>query len=522
MAKNYADLIGLEPSSPIATLDIPTTDKYTPEDNLQEAAFEQAQVHELCRTNLDFLAALAMPEMVTFGYPVTYQAVWTWLLTYIHKLRDFSKLALGLPRGFAKTSLIKIFVLYCILFTNRRFILVFAATATMAENIISDVVDSLDEPNIKAVFGDWRLGLEKDTQAVKKFGFRGRNIIIAALGQGGSVRGLNMKNARPDVMIFDDIQTREDADSQTVSEQIERWMIGTAMKAKAQTGCLYIFLANMYPTKFSLLRKLKENADWIKFIAGGILADGTSLWEELVPIEQLHAEFQSDLAAGHPEIFYSEVLNDENASINNAIDLSLLPPFDFHGAVSVGSFIVIDPSNDKANSDAVSIGNFEIYDGVPTLTQLIDDKLSPGNTIKKALEMALENRTGLILVEANAYQYSLCYWFEVIMEQLDISGIEVVPIYSGSLAKNSRILTMFKQYVAGEIAVHPRCVSQVHMQITQFNPLKTNNVDGILDLLAYAPRVLTEFAQYIAIKNPLGNEDFDSAKVLDVEETCSF
>jgi hypothetical protein len=53
------------------------------------------------------------------------------------------------------------------------------------------------------------------------------------------------------------------------------------------------------------------------------------LWEELQPLEQLLREFQNDLATGHPEIFYSEVLNDENASVNSAIDLSKVPEYKF-------------------------------------------------------------------------------------------------------------------------------------------------------------------------------------------------
>jgi hypothetical protein len=113
---------------------------------------------------------------------------------------------------------------------------------------------------------------------------------------------MNTDNARPDVMIFDDIQSREEADSKVISEAIETWLYGTAMKAAAHYGCLYIFLANMYPTKHSILRKLKVNPEWTKLIVGGILANGQSLWEELKPIKQLLAEFRNDLASGHPEI----------------------------------------------------------------------------------------------------------------------------------------------------------------------------------------------------------------------------
>lgn len=533
MAKSLEDKLGLNLPLKHSVVEL------APQDNdnnssvssaTSEASFEQQQVHQLARSNLDFLAALAMPDSITFMFPPTYIAVWTWLQTYIHKPRDFSKLALGLPRGFAKTTLIKIFILYCILFTSRKYILVTAATATLANNIIADVVDMLNETNIKRVFGDWSLGLEKDTQDLKKFGFRGRNIILQGMGQGGSVRGTNLKNSRPDVMIFEDIQSREDAESQVISEGIEKWMLGTAMKAKAFDGCLYIFVANMYPTKWSLLRRLKSNSSWTKFIAGGILADGTSLWEELQPIEQLLEEFQNDLNSGHPEIFYSEVLNDENASVNTSIDLSKIPDYPFYGAISAGNFIVIDPSNDKANSDYVSIGLFEIYEGIPTLTKLIEDRLSPGETIRQTLQIAIEARCSLIVIEANAYQYSLCYWFDNIMAQYGLSGIQAVPIYSGSLAKNSRILTMFKQLVPSrettnylpELVIHPDVRSQVYMQITQFNALRRDNTDGILDLLSYAPRVLTEFSHYITLNSYLGNDDFNNARVYDIADNCSF
>jgi hypothetical protein len=78
-------------------------------------------------------------------------------------------------------------------------------------------------------------------------------------------------------MIFDDIQSREGSESEIVSTNLEKWMVATAMKAKSPEGCLYLFIANMYPTKGSLLRKLKRNPNWIKFIAGGILSDGSSL-----------------------------------------------------------------------------------------------------------------------------------------------------------------------------------------------------------------------------------------------------
>lgn len=483
-------------------------------DRVEEIGASVEDTQRAAKGSLDFLAALIMPTVFKFCFPPVFKAVWDWLLGFAHEPRIFPQLALGLPRGFGKTTLVKIFIVYCLLFTDKKFILIISATAKLAENILSDVMDMLEESNILKVFGDWRLGVEKDTQALKKFGFRGRNITIAAIGDESSLRGLNIKNTRPDIMIFEDIQSRECADSEVQSTQLENWMVGTAMKAKSPAGCMFLFVANMYPTKHSILRKLKANSKWTKFIVGGILSDGTSLWEDLQPIAQLMDEFESDLAMGKPEIFYAEVLNDENAAANNKIDLSKLPDIPYQeGDISAGNFIVIDPATDKLGADEVSIGYFEIHDARPILMHLTEGRLSPGDTIRTALQYALTHNCRLIAVESNAYQYSLLYWFSFICRQLQIQGVEAVPVYSGVRSKNSRILEMFLSYAKGDIFVHECCKAAVHLQITSFNALKRDNTDGLLDLLTYAPKVIEEFEEYIVSGNIIESQEYEAIDV---------
>lgn len=486
-------------------------------DSVQQFGATSEDIQAAAKQDLDFLAALIMPLVFKYNFPAVFkEGVWQWLLGFIHQNRTFPQLALGLPRGFGKSTLMKIFLMYVILFTDRKFILVVAATAKLAENILSDVMDMLEEPNIKNVFGDWKLGMEKDTQALKKFGFRGRNITLAAAGAETSVRGLNIKNERPDVILMDDIQSRECADSEVQSTSLELWMIGTLMKAKSPSGCMFLFVANMYPTKHSILRKLKNNHKWVKFIAGGILANGTSLWEELQPIEQLTAEFENDLAMGHPEIFYSEVLNDENTSANNLIDLSKLPVVPYEkGDIAGGNFIIIDPATDKINSDEVSVGYFEVHDASPVMMELEEGRFSPGETIRKALQFALANNCRLIVVESNAYQYSLLYWFDFICAQMGIEGIECVDIYSGTKSKNARILEMFKAYSAGELYAIDDARLALHLQITSFNPLRRDNTDGILDLMTYACRVVQEYGEFVIAGNIIETQEFDATEVVE-------
>lgn len=512
---SWNEKLGLEES-------LGSTQVSEPVEQFTEQTYNAKEVETLARESLDFLAALAMPTVFRYLYPPLFKAAWNWLLSFVHKERDFSQLALGLPRGFSKTTFIKIFCLYVILFTKRQFILITANSIPKAVAIIADIMDFLDEPNIKKVFGDWKLGVETDQQVLKKFGFRGRNIIIAA-GTVESVRGLNIKHQRPDVMIFDDIQSKEDAKSQVVSENIETEMYSTAMKAKSPHGCLFVFIGNMYPVKWSILRKIKHNPTWTKFIVGGILNTGESLWEELQPISQLLREYENDLASGHPEVFFAEVLNDETASVNHLVDLSKLPAYPFEpDEIHQGNFIVIDPATDKVNADAVSIAYFEIHDSIPVVKKIIEGRLSPGDTIIEALKIALTYNCRAIGIESNAYQYTLKYWFEFICTQRGILGVEAVELYSGTYSKNARILNMFKQLIAGEIIIHPDASAAVNLQITQFNPLKRDNTDGLLDCLTYAPKMIELYGPLLWGSTTLEEQNFGQIRVQGVLENSCF
>lgn len=491
------------------------------EQSQQASGYKHQEVFNLAKTDMDFFAGLALPDVYKYAFPDLYLQLWALVTSIFYKPRDFSRIALGLPRGFAKTLVVKLLTLYAILYTPKKFILVLCENEDKGKSILADVEDMLSEPNIKAVYGDWTVAQESNTLIRKKFSFRNKNIILRCAGAGTGIRGISEKFARPDLIIFDDIQSREESESAVQSQQLKTWMQGTAMKAKSPEGCTYLFVANMYPTKGSLLKQLKADPTWIKFIVGGILSDGTSLWEELQPLKQLLEEFQSDVAAGQPQVFYAEVLNDGDASVNTSFDITAIPPYPYtEQELSSGAFVVIDPATDKENADFVAIGGFVVIDGRPVLRKLTEENLSPGDTIREAVKIALSIGASLIVIESVAYQYSLKYWTEQIFLQLGLHGIQVVDIYPGSMSKNSRILSMFKQLVPSKLdssdsvpnlLLHPEVKAQVTTRITQFNPLSTKNVDNVLDLLTYAPRVLSEFDSLIAVNSPIQVSDIIDA-----------
>ncbi len=461
------------------------------------------------REQLDFLAQLILTDIYSYGYPPVFQAVWQMLCDAAMRATGKPKYAIGIPRGFAKTILLKLYCVWCILFTERRFILIICNTEKLAFNFLSDVAEMLNSPNIKLIFGDWKIKIEMDNASQKVFHFRGRTINLAAVGSGGSLRGLNLRYVRPDVVIMDDMQSREEAQNPEVAKEKLLWMLGTLMKACHPQKCVFIFVGNMYPFEGSILRKLKHSSEWVSFITGAILADGDSIWPEHRTTEDLLLELKSDTDMGHPELFFSEVMNDEESGTVSGIDVSKIPacPDYLVDASAQGGYVIIDPSLARKKSDDVGIGAYLIHDGIPVLRELKLDKFNPGKCIEVATQMAIKYHIQLIVVEAVAYQATLVYWFNVVYAQLGITGINVGEISPEGVQKNARIRDSLKDLLAGKWLVHKDARSAYIYQVTQWNPLKTNNKDEALDIGAYNRKPLEMYPDWTPL---LINDDWQN------------
>ena len=460
-----------------------------------------------CKQDLNFFASICLPEVYEFPFPPTHLAVWQMLTDDALRPAGLHRLCLGLPRGFAKTLLLKLFACWLVFYTDRRFIIVVCNTATLGENFLADVCDILQAPNILRIFGDYRTAIEKDSQPLKKFTFRGRPITLAALGTGSSLRGLNIKFVRPDVILMDDMQSREEAESPAVSLSQLTWMLATLFKARNNRRCLFAFIGNMYPFPGSILKKLKHNPAWVSFICGAILADGNSIWPELRSVEDILDELENDISMGHPEIFYSEVMNDEEAGNRAGIDISKIQvvnddtfKYGELPAEAEAGFIIIDPAVGKKKNDQVAIGGYWIFDEVPVMWDLKVGAFNPLEQVREALHMAVHLDVMCIVVEGVAYQATLCFWLEHFKKQLGLESIRILEIYPPVGAKTSRIINALKMLTADkrQLAIHERVKSQVVYQTVHFNPLKTRNADDILDLLAYPHQVIQEFGPQLA------------------------
>ncbi|MGL4483864.1 MAG: hypothetical protein ACRCUS_02845, partial [Anaerovoracaceae bacterium] len=452
-------------------------------------------------------------------YPPVFKAIWE-LMTESAFLQDDTQLAIGLPRGYGKTTVVKLYILYLICYTQKRYIMITALNQGKAEKILGDVKRLFSAPNIRALFGNILSDCETNNSESVIFNYNGRLITIQALGAGGDPRGSNVGFSRPDVIISDDIQSRDEAFSVTQSAKLKEWYEASLLLSKSEKGCLFIYIGNMYPTDGCLLKQFRDSPDWISFIAGAILSDGESIWPEFKSTTKILAELQKAVRSNTTSIFFSEILNDSTQSGNVIFDPKTL--LVAQPTMDEGKFIVIDPAGRKATSDDTAIGVGALHDGIPYLVKMVRGKFSPLETITKAINLAGEVGAGLICVENYAYQESLLFWFEHVCTLNGIYGLEFQPINRGTANKNSSILSMFKQLQAQEIGLYPEVVGDVLTDIVRFNPQTTNNKDDLLDILVYLPMVVLKYRASIG---RLFNQSLDSSDDLSVRPTaitCSF
>lgn len=513
-------------------------DTITENSLLQSLTVDPADVIQKAEQDMNILAMLCLFDVMQFKFPDMFTTMWELLRSKVHLIRDFSKIALGIPRGFAKTTFIKLFLVYCILFTRKKFPLVVSYAEEHAISIITDVCKMLSGPNIRALFGDWDLNVETNQKHLKIFKFRGRTVILKAVGAKGGIRGVNEEHNRPDIIIFEDYQKKAESEDEEIAKKLYQEMIGTVMKTKSPFGCLYLYVANMYPTVGAILKKLKENSDWIKLIVGGITVDGESLWEDLHPIKQLIQEYESDLQAGCPEVFLSEVLNDESAGIKSGIDITRLPVFPFDDdELPQGRAVVIDPALDNPDSDYNGIGLVGVYDGIPVLEKAVLGKFNPLELIKKALILGWQNGARLICVENVAYQASLLFWFTKICQDNGIEGFHFMPLnVQGGGSKNAKLLATVRKWlgekkenaITKEITYLPGLYVKKEVrpliinEIIKFNPTKKNKQDTCMDLLHFADKVVEQYQDLMYMPYEAEVQGVNAAAPLSIEENCPF
>lgn len=463
---------------------------------MQKTLYDRTEIIETNKKDFNFFASFCLPEVVVHLFPAFYENLCLLLIQEVMKLggtKVIMRLALSLPRGHAKTTFIKLFVVYGIIHDLFTFIIIICANEDRAQDFLSDVHDILCSQNISSVYDNWGLQLKENNKDTKRGDFLGRRIVLQAVGAGTSFRGIVKDNKRPDLILFDDAQSEKSAESDIESARLLKWVTGTAIKTKNPSRCLVIWIGNMYdPPENCILYHLSNSPQWTSLVTGGILSNGEALWPELHSVEALLEEYLNDVSLGQGGSWFAEIQNDPTAAPNR-----LLPDGDFPLTVldiedePIGAFVTIDPAGRKKNSDDNVIVGHKIYAGGKTeVARIVAGVMNPEETIGKAIQVAMDLGAPMIFPESNAYQETLAFWMEKYLEEMHLtSAIQIIPMHT-STVKIGRIREFVKQLIAGNVVITDIHVkAKVLFQALAFNILRTDNRDDILDCCAMGEKI---------------------------------
>jgi predicted phage terminase large subunit-like protein len=169
--------------------------------------------------------------------------------------------AIAAPREHAKSTCVSvIFVLYCIAYKLRRFIVLISDTQPQAALQLAAVKEELESNvELRADFGNLVGDKKWDINDCRTT----TGITLAARGAGQSLRGLRFRLYRPDLVICDDMENEEGVDNPETREKLERWFVGTVLNLGKKCQVFVIGTILHYD---GLLAKLLDPEKFKKFI----------------------------------------------------------------------------------------------------------------------------------------------------------------------------------------------------------------------------------------------------------------
>lgn len=247
---------------------------------------------------------------------------------------DHSRVAIGAPRGHAKTTAITgSYTIAKILFREAKYIYILSDTESQAAEFLAEIkLEFQENQDLIDGFGFKKFVKDSETDCILEFsdGHRAR---IRAKGAEQKVRGRKWRGTRPDMFIIDDLENEELTESDHRREKLKGWFTGSVLPAGSD-NCIFRYvgtvmhfdslLENLMPndldenTVIESLRTYNLHASWLSVKYRAHSPDFKDLlWPEKFSEKKLRAIQAEYTQLGTPEVYMQEYhnipLSDDNA-----------------------------------------------------------------------------------------------------------------------------------------------------------------------------------------------------------------
>lgn len=453
-----------------------------------DVGMDQNDIIEALHKDGEFFINYYLGDELEFGVPKFHIDGWNLITAEM-----IFYIALALPRGHAKTTLSKLCCVWYLLFTQTRFVVYISNTANVAIEACQDIIKYMLSANHQKLFGDLEFKIQREGHGYYKFhmqcpdgqgGFYKKFVILKALGAGQQVRGLNIDNQRPELAVVDDLEDNDNTATPLLQKKLKVWFFGAFMKAMSKKRKKLIYLGNMLSNQ-SILYSIVEKSDlWHSMRFGALLSSGKPLWPEMWSVEELKADYLEYQREGLTALWFAEMMNlpmSEGTALIDPADIVYLPlviPGEQKNA-----FITYDPAISQktwANDSAIAVHAY-VKDRWQ-IVEVVKGKFSLEQIFFILVELCQRWNTRIVGIEKGAFEIGIKLIFDILMkahsqsfETYEIphknrSKVERLAAWCAALKTKHWVLTEGDQVIT--------------QQLITFDPLKSNNVDDVIDACA--------------------------------------
>lgn len=466
--------------------------EYTSED----VQIDAVAIRERARYDYKLFIALLLGDELTSPTPDFHIEIFARMVSL-----EVAKSVFAVPRGYAKTTLVRLACVYILLFTAIKNIFYFSHTLDLSVPSVVAIVKFMKSDNFRKVFGEVQWLVEQEGKGVYKFIMPdGKVCNLRARGANQQVRGANIDNMRIQLAICDDIEDREDNNNPQIYKKLKQWFYSDMLKAlDVKTGRV-IQIGNIVSVN-SLVAEHCDSPKWFSMRYSAIHSDGTPLWPEMWPLDKLRDDYEEYAKNGLTTEWFGEMMNiiiPEGSQLISINEIEFREPA-LPGQLAAG-FITIDPAISE-NVVTAHKCSLAVHGFVNEKWQIVDHWSAIATDPIKLYDVALNyaNKWGVSVVgiESEAYQASIKYVFEYIERRNEmVSRLTVKQMPTQKRSKYARIATW-----VGYLRNHEYTLTKGDLTTTQqllaYDSAKKQNDDDLIDAESYGVYMIENYLSEI-------------------------
>lgn len=276
-------------------------------------------------------------------------------------IRQKQNVLFMLPRGFGKTTLLgNACPLYSILYCAFNFMVYVSQAADHARMQLDAVKRELESNTlIQSVWGNLVPERNDAERWSKEQIETNNNVILIAKSRGSQIRGLKVREHRPDLLIFDDLQDLTELSTSQTLENDKAWFNGSALNTLGTQDNARAIALGTYLGPGTIIDSIKtlaadDRTSWGMCSIGVRMSSGELTWSSKMPAAKIEQKRHEAELNGNEHVFWREYMNVDVPTAKRPFLAQYIIIEEPTGPMQVGMFM--DPAlSDNRRADKCAI-----------------------------------------------------------------------------------------------------------------------------------------------------------------------